>query len=153
MLRASSQVAGKSVDLESVVAGSAVESGVPADKALLAYAEVALSDDADAISAARQRVADELGEAAIVDAAGVIANFQRMVRIADGTGIPLDGPMTMLTAGIREDLGINAYESSVNTPEVSWPKKLLGRMVQPFLPRLMKLMARRMSAETVNRAS
>ena len=65
-----------------------------------------------------------------------------MVRIADGTGIPLDGPMTMLTAGIREDLGINAYGSAVNTPEVGWPKKLRGRMVQPFLPRLLKRMTR-----------
>ncbi len=152
MLRASSQVAGKSVDLESVVAGSAVKSGVPADKVLLAYAEAALTDDADAISAARQRVADEVGETAMVDAAGVVANFQRMVRIADGTGIPLDGSMTMLTAGIREDLGINAYGSSVNTPEVSWPKKLLGRMVQPFLPRLLKRITRRMTAETADHA-
>ncbi len=30
------------------------------------------------------------GDAVLVDAAGVAANFQRMVRIADATGIPID---------------------------------------------------------------
>ncbi len=45
----------------------------------------------------------------MVDAAGVIANFQRMVRIADGIGIRLDDPVMMLTADIRVDLGINDY--------------------------------------------
>ena len=45
----------------------------------------------------------------MVDAAGVIANFQRMVRIADGTGIPLDKRVVALTADLRDELGLNDY--------------------------------------------
>jgi hypothetical protein len=88
---------------------------------------------------------DELGENAMVDAAGVIANFQRMVRIADGTGIPLDTPVAMMTSSIREDLGINEYGSASNTPALSLPQRLLGRVLQPALPLVVKLMTRNMS--------
>ena len=44
----------------------------------------------------------------MVDAVGVASNFQRMVRIADSTGITL-GNFEAITEDIREDLGINAY--------------------------------------------
>ena len=49
----------------------------------------------------------------MVDAAGVIANFQRMVRIADGTGIPLtDNRLVALTVDLRDELGINDYPTA-----------------------------------------
>jgi len=44
----------------------------------------------------------------VVDAAGVISNFQRMVRIADATGIGL-GVFEVPSADMREALGINAF--------------------------------------------
>ncbi len=91
---------------------------------------------------AREAVADELGEEAMVDAAGVIANFQRMVRIADGTGIPLDAPLAMLTDGIREDLGINSYGSASNTPTLSLWRRWVGRVLQPMMPLIVKALAR-----------
>ncbi|MBT3833405.1 MAG: hypothetical protein HOB98_12820 [Gammaproteobacteria bacterium] len=47
---------------------------------------------------------------------GVIANCQRMVRIADGTGVPLDTPMAMITHGLRENLYHNDYGSTDNMP-------------------------------------
>ena len=109
MLRASAQTSGEAVDLQGIVADEAGAMGVPGDLALLAFAEASLGDDAQAIAAARQRVAQELGEPAMVDAAGIIANFQRMVRIADGTGIQLDARMDGLTADLRDELGINDY--------------------------------------------
>ena len=107
MLRASAQTSGEDVDLAVVVDGESVATCVPGDKALLAFAEAGLGDDAEAIAEARQQVADELGEAPMIDAAGVIANFQRMVRIADGTGIPLDAQMEAMTADLREELGLS----------------------------------------------
>ena len=61
-----------------------------------------------------------------------------MVRIADGTGIPLDGPIAMMSEGIRDALGINSYRSAKNTPELGILKRSLGRILQPFAPRLMK---------------
>ena len=109
MLRASAQTSGEDVHLAVVVDGGSATTSVPGDQALLAFAEVALHDDAEAIAKARQQVRSDLGEAAMIDAAGVIANFQRMVRIADGTGIPLDAPMDALTADLRVELGIKHY--------------------------------------------
>ena len=109
MLRVSAQTSGNDVDLTAIVDGESVPTNIPGGQALLAFAEVGLDDDANAIAQARQQVHDELGEAAMIDAAGVIANFQRMVRIADGTGIQLDAPMEALTADLRSELGINGY--------------------------------------------
>ena len=110
MLRASAQTSGEDVDLAAIVEGAAVPTSVPGDQALLTFAETSLGDDAEAITQARQQVHKELGEPAMIDAAGVIANFQRMVRIADGTGIPLDAPMDALSADLREELGIRRFE-------------------------------------------
>ena len=52
----------------------------------------------------------------LVDAAGVAANFQRMVRIADATGIPVDQMDTELSREIRSTLGLERFASARNTP-------------------------------------
>ncbi len=54
-----------------------------------------------------------------------------MVRIADATGIPLDSKMQALTGDIRRDLSLNDYASADNTPQLSKPAKLLGRVLAP----------------------
>ena len=61
---------------------------------------------------AREAVKDELGENAMVDAAAVIANFQRMVRIADSTGIPLGEGLEGFSAQTREQLGFNRWSTN-----------------------------------------
>ena len=58
------------------------ESGVEGGAVLLGFADAVLGGDTAEISRCRALVVDVLGEAAMVDAAAVIANFQRMVRIA-----------------------------------------------------------------------
>jgi|TARA_B100000315_G_scaffold259137_1_gene313795 hypothetical protein len=143
MLRVSSQSNEEDVNLASIVEGTARDSGIDADKALIEFAEAGLGDDGDAIDAARNTVAEQLGEDAMVDAAGVIANFQRMVRIADGTGIALDDAVMMLTADIREDLGINAYGGAENSTEVGTGKRIIGRLMTPFVSRLISRIAPR----------
>jgi len=149
MLRASTQVSGEAVNLNGIVEGNEVQTGLRGGEALIRFAEASVGDSfddkADETRVAREAVKDELGENAMVDAAGVIANFQRMVRIADGTGIPLDTPVAMMTSSIREDLGINEYGSASNTPALSLPQRLLGRVLQPALPLVVKLMTRNMS--------
>ena len=123
MLRVSAKTSGDDVDLAGIVADDEIATGIPGDRALLAFAEAGLGDDAEATAAARQRVVEELGEASMIDAACIIANFQRMVRIADGTGIALDAGVAALTADLREDLGINAYGAAKLTPEPGWPAR------------------------------
>jgi hypothetical protein len=144
MLRVSSELEGEKVDLQSVIEGSKVQSGVPFQDELLAFAEVALGDDDEAITEAREAVRAKMGDEAVVDAAGVIANFQRMVRIADGAGIPLDTPVAVATSMIRSELGLNSYSSSDNTPELNFAQRILGRLLNPFLAPLLKQVTKRM---------
>ncbi len=107
MLRGSST----EVDLNAIVQGQAVDSGVPGGSELVRFTDAALQNPAD-LEAARAALVDALGEAAMVDAAGVIGNFQRMVRIADSTGIPVDGFMAEANAEVREQLGLNELPSA-----------------------------------------
>ena len=141
MLRASSEIEGQRANLEAVVEGES--SGLPGGDALLAFAQAGLGDDAAVIAQARDGVVEALGEPAMVDAAGVVANFQRMVRIADSTGIPLDEPVLMMTQGIRADLGINDYSGQDNSPELKPSKKLLGKVLAPFTATMFKRLAAR----------
>jgi hypothetical protein len=144
MLRVSSELEGEKVDLQSITKGSDVQSGVPFQDELLAFAEVALGDDDEAITGVREAVREKMGDAAVVDAAGVIANFQRMVRIADGAGIPLDTPVAVVTSTIRSELGLNSYSSYDSTPELTFAQRILGRMLNPFLSTVFKQVTKRM---------
>ena len=141
MLRESSKLEGNQADLNIITSGLKVEGGVPVETELVNFAEAALGDDTNAISTARSQLETKLGREAMTDAAAVIANFQRMVVIADGTGIPLDPPMAMVTAGLRDELGINAYSSAEYTPNVGPFKRALGSVLGRFLPLLFRRMA------------
>lgn len=92
------------------VQDATIGSGVVGGEALLAFADAVVSRDADAIQTAADRVAAVLGEEAIGDAAGVASNFERMVRIADATGIPLDDRMADASIDVRETLGLRDRE-------------------------------------------
>ena len=76
------------------------------------FAEAMVSDDANALVRSRQRILERLGPEALVDAAAVASNFERMVRIADSTGIPLDSFLDEKTADIREDLHLVRFASA-----------------------------------------
>jgi hypothetical protein len=134
MLRESSRVAGNTVDLGVLTSGTKVQGGVDAEVELVEFAEAALGDDVAAIATARDRVEGAVGTEGMVDAAGVVANFQRMVRIADGTGIPLDDAVAMITADERGRLGINDFSSAKNTPALSAMKRLFAPLITKLLP-------------------
>ena len=59
----------------------------------------------------RDALRDAAGSAALVDAAAVVGNFQRMVRIADGTGIPVDAVVQTLSDDFREEIGLEKFVS------------------------------------------
>jgi len=54
---------------------------------------------------------DTVGEAGLVDAAAICANFNMMVRIADGTGTPLDEGTIEVSAELRQDLNLDVLTS------------------------------------------
>ncbi|MEE9280648.1 MAG: hypothetical protein V3V67_10780 [Myxococcota bacterium] len=118
LLRASSQNRGAEVDVRAVM-GDAADSGVAHGELLVAFAEAVVGSDTDALPSLRERLVEAVGPDGFVDAVAVVANFQRMVRIADSMGIPLDAPMEGMTRGLREEIGVAAFGSAANTPAVT----------------------------------
>ena len=92
------------------------DSGVHAGAELLEFAEaIVMSHEAPIrLSTAREALAQALGEPAVADAAGVASNFERMVRIADATGIPLDARMADASAEVRKVLELTRYEEGAS---------------------------------------
>lgn len=87
---------------------------MPHAAVLMAYADAAVRRDGD-LAERRAAVESSLGAEAVVDAAATVANYQRMVRIADGCGIPLDRFTDEQSADWRAALGVNQYYSAQNT--------------------------------------
>lgn len=117
MLRASNESAGDETDLRTIV-DEAVESDLAHGDLLTALAE-ALVCRSDELQGVREQLYAAAGEAALIDAAGTAANFQRMVRIADGAGIPLDENVHRASAGLREELQLGHFASAANTPSTA----------------------------------
>lgn len=112
MLRASSESdIGEGLNLRAIVDGAATDSGVPHGARLINFVEAALTGTPD-LAAARDALRDAIGAEGMVDAAAVIGNFQRMTRIADTTGIPMDEMTAAVTVDIREELGLNEFASA-----------------------------------------
>ena len=140
LLRASGKLAGQPVDLRVVTDVDVAEaSGVAEADALLAFTDALVAHDADALARARTGLLERLGPEGLVDTAAVASNFERMDRIADATGIPLDTPLAMMTEDLRGELHLDRFASAANTPAVGAAQRTAGRALQPLLPQLMKL--------------
>lgn len=107
MLRGSGKHSGIDYRLEGVLDGVS-GSGVGHERELLAFADAALAGG-DGLAPTRAAVTTSLGKAAMIDAAAVIAGFDAITRVADGTGIPLEAPKAAASADWRASLGIDAY--------------------------------------------
>ena len=113
-----------------------MDSGVEHGKLLSKLVETTLQPDQhepDEASNVRQAICTDMSAQALVDASAIIGNFQRMVRIADGTGIPLDKPVAVISAGLREQLGYNQFGSAKLTPKVGWLLQWLGERFRPLV--------------------
>jgi hypothetical protein len=147
LLRASSEVSGDAVELSAINQGTsaASTSGVAHAEALIALADAQVGDDDDALAAARARALRELGADALVDSVAVVANFERMVRIADATGTPLDAPIATMATGLRAELDLDRFGSAANTPRAGVVQRTVGRMLSPFAGTLLRRMGTRMA--------
>jgi hypothetical protein len=116
LLRASGALTDDTFNLQVVTEGTtATPSRVLHGETLVAFAEAVVGEDEAILAVARQHVLDELGPAALVDAAAIASNFERMVRIADSTGIPLDDRVYERTADERKALHLEQFGSAANT--------------------------------------
>ena len=133
LLRASGAITGQTLDAAAVTSDArAATCGVAHAETLLAFADAVVGTDDAALERARDAVLRELGPAQLVDAAAVASNFERMVRVADATGIPLDPPIVMLTESLRRDLGVGRFGAAANTPALGLVQRFVGRLTQPL---------------------
>ena len=130
MLRESVEISGESIDLAGLTDASRTDiKGVANSKELLQFATTYLGDDPSAFDEARQALVDKMGTEAMVDAVGIVSNFQRMDRIADSTGIPSETPTLVMAEELCEQLGIDKYVSAANTDKPPFLKRLLIKCI------------------------
>jgi len=106
---------GTDVNLNSINDGNEY-SGVPQGECLIAFAEAIVAEEPARIAQARQRLVEAMGEDAMIEAAAVASNFQRMVRIADATGIPLGEGLDSRSREVRADLNLDRFQHRKDTP-------------------------------------
>lgn len=130
------------MNLEAITKGAGDEvTGVAFGAELIAYADAVVARSTD-VPETRDAVHKSMGDAGVVDAAAVIANFQRMVRIADGTGIAIDGPLDVLSADIRHEIGINDFPSAEGRGRNGTLRRLAAPLMRLAMARFMRLRLR-----------
>ena len=116
MLRASATTTGTEIDLQGVNGDAAAAGrGIAHGAELMGFAEALARRDGGALERARETLLRSAGPQVLVDAAGVAANFQRMVRIADATGIPVDAMSREGSLEVRAELGLERFPSARNS--------------------------------------
>jgi hypothetical protein len=73
---------------------------------LIEFGEAVLRGDTARRAAARAAIRRSLGDAALVDAAAIVASFNAVVKLADGSGIPLEDYKEQATRSLRAELGL-----------------------------------------------
>jgi len=120
MLRVSAITTETEIDLQGVNGNEqAAAVGIEFGGELMRFAESVARRDNHALPVSRQALLDAAGPAVLVDAAGVAANFQRMVRIADSIGIPVDDMTTDIGQQVRQDLDLQRFASAQNSLQPS----------------------------------
>ena len=90
--------------------------GVPAGAELLTFTN-AVECDGD-VEPARRALVDAIGDDAAQQAAAIVAVFNGLVRVADGTGIQLDAGVFTASVDEREQLGINRFAGAANSTDI-----------------------------------
>ena len=113
MLRASAMTTDTEVDLQGVVGNkTSAATGIAFGAELMHFSESIALRDEKIIAESRKALLNAAGPAVVVDAAGVAANFQRMVRIADSIGIPFDYMVSTSVREIQQELGLKRFASA-----------------------------------------
>ena len=92
--------------------------GIPHGAELVGFAASAHLRATD-LAAKRTALIAAVGEAGLVEAALTVSAFNGLTRVADATGIQLDGGTMAATADVRQELAINTFAGAANTPVAS----------------------------------
>ncbi len=71
------------------IGNPSIPTGIPGGTELLGFVDAVFEAGNPGVGTAQSAVIDALGSESLVDAAGVLGNFEMMNRVAEGTGIPL----------------------------------------------------------------
>lgn len=111
----SGEDAGLDVDLSATTTDDGLnDGGLPHGRLLIDFAEAVVRASEDT-APLRQRLVDELGPEATGHAACTIAAFSGLVRVADGTGIPIDDGLASVSADIRHQLALEKLGGAANS--------------------------------------
>ena len=146
MLSMSADISDSVIDLHLVNGEETrADSGIEHGRELMKFAEAVASGKEDLLTECRAALLAAAGPAVLVDAAGVAANFQRMVRIADSTGIPVDTLSGALSRDAREELKLDRFQSAQNTPPVTLKQRVQGVFIRLVAPRILRKAANKAS--------
>ena len=113
MLRVSAMTTETEVDLQGVNGdGASAAKGIEYGAELMSFAESLAQRDESGLARSRTALRQAAGDKVLVDAAGVAANFQRMVRIADSIGIPFDNMQSDFANSIQTELNLARFASA-----------------------------------------
>ena len=113
MLRVSAMTTETEVDLQGVNGDAASAAmGIEYGAELMSFAESLAQRDEHGLARSRTALRQAAGNKVLVDAAGVAANFQRMVRIADSIGIPFDNMQSDFVNSIQTELNLARFASA-----------------------------------------
>ena len=116
MLRASATTTETEVNINGINGNvAAADVGVEFGAELMQFAEAVATRNQARLEQSRTALRSIAGTDVLVDAAGVAANFQRMVRIADSRGIPIDDTESDLGKSVRSELDLGRFASAQNT--------------------------------------
>lgn len=115
MLRVSATQTDREIDIQIINGAESELPGLEFAAELAAFAEAVASMDEKRLKPARESLLANAGPSVLVDAAGVAANFQRMVRIADSMGIPVDSVDNEVSNQVREELDLYRFRSANNS--------------------------------------
>lgn len=103
---------------------------MPAAAELLAFAEAAVRGEP--LDTPRAALVAAVGPDGAGQAAATVAAFSGLVRVADGTGIPVDGGLAAASVDIREVLGLNEFHGAANTDLGAFEAAAIGDVAELF---------------------
>ena len=125
LLRESSQAIAQDVELDSTIGGEGAEL-IPAGQELIDFGEAVTTGNS--LDSARENLRAKLSSEAFIEAAGIAAIFNGLVRTADSSGIPLDDSTKISSESFRKNLGLNEFPGAANTLRLKKPNG--GNLVQ-----------------------
>lgn len=111
MLSWSSTKSGTPADIDAIAEGDG-DAGLPHGAELVAFTDAVAGVDEAALITARAALVASAGVEFMIDAAAVVANFEMMTRIADGSGARFPEAGADHRAAISEKLHISDFTSA-----------------------------------------